>query len=59
MNWFSEDKWPLIEAAVKKHRSLSAALHYLKLTHRFVFNSKFFDTRYNYLSAISPIYLLN
>lgn len=33
VNWFTEDKWPLIEAAVKKHQSLSAALHYLKLTH--------------------------
>ena len=58
MNWFTEDKWPLIEAAVKKHRSLSAALHYLKLTHRYVLIINFL-THYKYLSPTSLIYLLN
>lgn len=36
-NWFTYDKWPLIYATVKQHRGLSAALHYLKFTHRYVF----------------------
>ena len=33
-NWFATDKRPLIEAIVKQHQSMSAALHYLKVAHR-------------------------
>jgi hypothetical protein len=40
-NWFAEDKWALIEAVVKKHRSMSGALHYLKLTHRYASHPHF------------------
>lgn len=40
-NWFTVDKWPLIAAAVKQHRSISGALHYLKIAHRFVVQACF------------------
>lgn len=34
MNWYQLDLWPPIHAAVKQHKNLGAALHYIQVTHR-------------------------
>ena len=35
INWFTNDRWPQIAAAVKNYRNISTALHYLKVAYRY------------------------
>jgi len=51
MNWFVEDKLPLIEASMKQRCSLSTMLqYYLKLAHMFLYQINFISC-YDYICA--------